>query len=303
MENNIMKIIEYYNQVKKYLDYVLVGENNAKKAITTALLCDKNCRILLTGNTGTGKTTIANHLANQFNSKRISITSDMIPSDIQEILKKDTTLEFLHPDEFNRASGKVQSSLIEILAENQMTIEDHIYKFPDFEVVATQNSSDIAGIFNVPQAVYDRFDMNVYLGNITRDELKEILFGDNHQEDCPNINLKEIINNTSQIVNNFVLSEADKDLFMKAFDTIDFYNYNSKKMFSGSNIRAHKFAIKTAKLSAMASGRDQILPTDIAQYITYIYMHRIDQNILKINDYKTNEQFENIKEKVLSIKK
>lgn len=117
--DNINKVIQIYENTILALNQVLVGQDEVKKVVASSILSDTNSKILLTSNTGMGKTTLANYLASGFNSERISVTSDMIPSDIQEQLKRNTNLNFLHIDEFNRASGKVQSTFIELFAKNK----------------------------------------------------------------------------------------------------------------------------------------------------------------------------------------
>ena len=121
-DRHIEGVVRVYNSTISTLDQVLVGQRKVKKVVATALMCDTNSKILLTGNTGVGKTTLSNFLASSFCSERISVTSDMIPSDIQEQLKKNSAMQFLQVDEFNRASGKVQSTFIELFAEHQMSV-------------------------------------------------------------------------------------------------------------------------------------------------------------------------------------
>lgn len=76
------QIKEYYLQVKEYLDVLLIGEEKAKDVFLTSMLCDKNSRIFLMGMPGTGKSTLSNGWAKNFESKKISVTSDLLPSDI-----------------------------------------------------------------------------------------------------------------------------------------------------------------------------------------------------------------------------
>ena len=90
---------------------------------------------------------------------------------------------------------------------------------------------------------------------------------------------------------------------MKTFEIIDSMTIKEKKLFAGSNIRAHKFALKLAKLNALANGRNYLLSADIADFVNYLYMHRIDQNIARIGDYEVEERFYDVKKKILSIKR
>lgn len=301
MENNktIERVAEIYNSTLAELDTALIGQKNVKKVVAAAILCDTNSKILLTGNTGMGKTTLSNFLASSFDKERINVTSDMIPSDIQEQLKRNQNMEFLQIEEFNRGSGKVTSSLIELFAEKQMSICGTQYTFNDFYVFATQNSADIAGIFNVPQAVYDRFDINVYFESLEDYEKRELLFGRFVSNKKSNLS-KDDIAFTKRAVNTFKTDEKDENIMMQIFDLIDSMTFNEKKLFAGSNIRAHKFALKLAKLMALSSGRNYLLPADIADFIKYLYMHRIDQNIATIGTDDLVNKFQDTEKNILT---
>lgn len=301
-DKDMEKFGQIYRSTISSLDSVLIGQDKVKKVITASLLCDTNSRILLTGNTGTGKTTLSNFLANSFLSERITVTSDMIPSDIQEQLKNKQKMKFLQIDEFNRASGKVQSALIELLAEKQISVGGSKYQFDDFYVFATQNSADIAGIFNVPQAVYDRFDVNVYFEDLSEDEKRRLLFSDFVPSTTSTI-MPDDLAFTKNAVAHFETNEQDERIMMQIFNLIDHMTLYEHKLFAGSNIRAHKFALKLAKLAALSSGRNYLLPADMADFIQYVYMHRIDQNVARINAPEVKNRFDNVKQEILTLKR
>lgn len=298
----IESVSEIYYSLLSSLDQVLIGQAKAKKAIASSILCDTNSKILMTGNTGVGKTTISNFLATSFNSERISVTSDMIPSDVQEQLKDKRNMQLLQVDEFNRASGKVQSTFIELFAEKQMSIGGEKYKFNDFYVLATQNSADIAGVFNVPQAVYDRFDINIYFDNLTEAEKRKLFFGDFEAATESHLAVDDLVE-SAYAVSNFKTEKQDEDIMMQIFRFIDSMTLDGQRLFGGSNIRAHKFALKLAKLTALRNGRSQIFPSDIVDFINYIYMHRIDQNIARIGEKQVLDKFDEVKSKILSMKR
>lgn len=183
-----------------------------------------------------------------------------------------------------------------------MSIMGTKYSFNDFYVLATQNSADIAGIFNVPQAVYDRFDVNIYFDELTESEKRQLLFEDFKPSRLSTL-LEEDIYFTKEVVDKFVLSEKDKNLLMKIFNIIDSLRLEQEKLFAGSNIRAHKFAIRLAKLNAMANGRDYILASDLSDFIKYLYMHRINQNINHIETEKVFDCFQAAQVRILSLKR
>lgn len=301
-DRHIEGVVRVYNSTISTLDQVLVGQRRVKKVVAASLMCDMNSKILLTGNTGVGKTTLSNFLASSFCSERISVTSDMIPSDIQEQLKKNSAMQFLQIDEFNRASGKVQSTFIELFAEHQMSVEGTRYPFGDFYVFATQNSADISGIFNVPQAVYDRFDVNIYFNPLSKSEKKFLLFQDFSPATISDIDIRHL-RATKKVVDHFVTSDKDENMMLQIFELIDGMELDGQPLFAGSNIRAHKFALKLVKLFALTQGRKSLLPTDILEFLDYVYMHRINQNIAKIGDKEVVDRFSDTKDKIRSIRR
>ena len=291
-----------YDAMINTLDHVLVGQDRVKKIVASSILCDTNSRILLTGNTGVGKTTLSNFLATGFKSERISVTSDMIPSDVQEQLRHKTDMSLLQVDEFNRASGKLQSTFIELFAENQMTVDGVKIPFHDFYVLATQSSSDIAGIFNVPQAVYDRFDVNIYFDSLTEAEKRALLFRGFSPASGLDIDMRHVTA-TKRVIDDFPMSEKDEDLMMKVFNVIDKMILDNQPLFAGSNIRAHKYALRLVKLYALTQQRTYLLPTDIIDFLNYVYMHRINQNVAKIGDKEVIDKFDDAKNKINSIRR
>ena len=301
-KSSIERVNQIYHSVLSSLDDVLIGQTNVKKAIAASILCDLNSRILLIGNTGTGKTTLSNYLASSFKSERISITSDMLPSDVQNQLKEQNDLEFLQLDEFNRASGKVLSAFIELFAEKQLSVAGERYNFHDFYVFATQNSADISGTFNIPQAVYDRFDISVYFESLTESEKRQLFFNNFEPPIKSDINENDL-RFAKATVDEFKTGKSDEDLMMKIFGLIDEMKINGKKLFAGSNIRAHRYALKMAKLAALSNERNYILSSDITTFLNYIYMHRIDQNVAIIGEENVLSIFEDVQKKIRAVKR
>ncbi len=308
MAVDVEQIREYYMQVREYLDTLIVGEAKAKDAITSAMLADKNSRILLLGLPGTGKSTISDSLAGNFASKKISVTSDLLPSDILNCLVNNRNIENLQLEELNRASGKVQSSLVELLANNRITGDTEKVEFADFYVMATQNDSDIAGVFDVPQNIYDRFDVSIRLGNLTDEELEQVLFEYEAKCEKAGFDLKHIIDTTSNAVENFVYSPEDRRIFMEALKRINATEYSGERVFASSNIRGHLFLKKLSALHSLVNGKcvngkTWIMPSDISDYISNVYLHRINQAILRMNDAQTDKIMQNLEKQVLSIKR
>ena len=160
-------------EVKK----VIVGQDHLLERMVVALLARGH--ILVEGVPGLAKTmaikTMADAIGGEF--KRIQFTPDLVPADLvgtriynQKTGKFDTSLgpvftNLLLADEINRAPAKVQSALLEVMQERQVTIGRETFKVPDpFLVLATQNPIETEGTYALPEAQVDRFMLKVLIG-------------------------------------------------------------------------------------------------------------------------------------------
>src|SRR4026207_1271138 len=160
-------------EVKK----IIVGQDHLLERMVVALLARGH--ILVEGVPGLAKTmaikTLAESIGGEF--KRIQFPPDLVPADLvgtriynQKAGKFDTSLgpvftNLLLADEINRAPAKVQSALLEVMQERQVTIGRETFKVPDpFLVLATQNPIETEGTYAVPEAQIDRFMLKVLVG-------------------------------------------------------------------------------------------------------------------------------------------
>ncbi len=159
------------------LKRVIVGQEPMLERVIVALLAGGH--ILIEGVPGLAKTltvkTLADVLGGTFH--RIQFTPDLVPSDLvgTRIFRPDTAsfatelgpvfCNFLLADEINRAPAKVQSALLEVMQERQVTIGATTYQVPDpFLVLATQNPIEAEGTYPLPEAQIDRFMMKIVVG-------------------------------------------------------------------------------------------------------------------------------------------
>src|SRR4026209_2715492 len=159
-------------EVKK----VIVGQDHLLERMVVALLARGH--ILVEGVPGLAKTmaikTLAESIGGEF--KRIQFTPDLVPADLvgtriynQKTGEFNTSLgpvftNLLLADEINRAPAKVQSALLEVMQEHQVTIGRETHKVPDpFLVLATQNPIETEGTYALPEAQVDRFMMKVLI--------------------------------------------------------------------------------------------------------------------------------------------
>jgi MoxR-like ATPase len=166
-------------EVKK----VVVGQDHFLERVLVALLARGH--LLVEGVPGLAKTLTVNTLAQavQGSFKRIQFTPDLVPADLvgtrifnQKTGEFTTSLgpvfcNLLLADEINRAPAKVQSALLEVMQERQVTIAGETHKVPDpFVVMATQNPIETEGTYPLPEAQVDRFMMKILVGYPSQEE-------------------------------------------------------------------------------------------------------------------------------------
>ncbi|HXC39755.1 MAG TPA: AAA family ATPase, partial [Burkholderiales bacterium] len=167
---------------------VVVGQDRFLERVMVAMLAQGH--LLVEGVPGLAKTltvkTLANTMRGQF--KRIQFTPDLVPADLVGTrIYNQKTGEFatalgpvfanlLLADEINRAPAKVQSALLEVMQERQVTIAGETHKVPNpFLVMATQNPIEMEGTYPLPEAQLDRFLMKILVTYPSREELSRIV--------------------------------------------------------------------------------------------------------------------------------
>lgn len=243
--------------------------------------------LLLNDTPGTGKTTLAKSLASVWDMKmkRVQFTSDLMPSDIIGLSiynQQNNTFEFhkgpiftnlFLADEINRASSRTQSSLLEVMAENQISLDGEKYIIDPFFVIATQNPYDANGTNMLPQAQTDRFMMCLTLG----------LPDEEHEKEMMQSGKKERIFSFNNKMNIDVLKEIQKQLEnITISNEIVNYAYrlisktrNSEHFTLGLSPRASISLIQAARAYAYIEGRNFIIPEDIKSVFIACSEHRL----------------------------
>ncbi|MFW8589217.1 AAA family ATPase [Glaciecola sp. 2405UD65-10] len=163
-----------FSTLLAHLDSQVLGQSHLTQSILIALLADGH--LLVEGPPGLAKTRAVNALSDGIdaNFHRVQFTPDLLPADLTgtDIYRPETG-EFIFQkgplfhnlvlaDEINRAPAKVQSALLEAMAERQITVGSTTYKLPElFLVMATQNPLEQEGTYPLPEAQLDRFLMHV----------------------------------------------------------------------------------------------------------------------------------------------
>lgn len=169
-----MNLLEVFSALQHRLEGAVVGQESLVNRLLIALLVDGH--LLVEGAPGLAKTRAIKSLADQLEAdfRRVQFTPDLLPADLTgtEVYRpSDGTFAFqegplfnnlILADEINRAPAKVQSALLEAMAEQQITVGHHTYNLPGlFMVMATQNPIEQEGTYPLPEAQLDRFLMHV----------------------------------------------------------------------------------------------------------------------------------------------
>lgn len=175
--NEVTPTLDRVQKLNEWLNTRVVGQPNLTQRLIIALLCGGH--LLVEGAPGLAKTRVIKELARGVRGEfhRIQFTPDLLPSDVTgtEVYRpEDGTFHFqqgpifhnlLLADEVNRAPAKVQSALLEGMAEHQVTQGRETFKLPDlFLVMATQNPIEQEGTYPLPEAQLDRFLMHIQVG-------------------------------------------------------------------------------------------------------------------------------------------
>ncbi|MGW4463215.1 AAA family ATPase [Micromonospora sp. NBC_01796] len=273
---------------------VIVGQDRLVERLLTALLADGHC--LLEGVPGVAKTLAAQTLANVVGGSfsRIQFTPDLVPSDIVGTriyrASKETFDVELGPimanlvlaDEINRAPAKVQSALLEAMAERQVSIGGTSYPVPNpFLVLATQNPIESEGVYQLPEAQRDRFLMKVTVDYPSDVDELAILY--RMSTDRPRVRrvldphrLRTLQHRASQVFVHHALAEYVVRLILATRNPARFGLQDVAPLLAyGASPRATLGLVAAARAQAMLRGRDYVLPEDIRELAVDVISHRL----------------------------
>lgn len=293
MADSKARIIE----LKNYLETKIIGQEELVRKLIITLLADGHA--LVEGAPGLAKTkaikTLAECITSSYN--RIQFTPDLLPSDITgseiyvaakgefEFRKGPIFANLILADEINRAPAKVQSALLEAMAERQVSVGGKKYLLPElFMVMATQNPIEHEGTYNLPEAQLDRFLMFIKIDQPDAESEKKILQlvrGEVAKAPAAKFNplTVEDILAARQAVLNVHMSEAIEEYLVQLIvATRHPEKYDAKlagQVLYGTSPRATIALDRCAKINAWIDGRDFVTPEDIHAVIYDILRHRI----------------------------
>lgn len=276
------------------IEHVIRGKRPQIEQVLTCLIAGGH--ILIEDNPGTGKTVMARTLAQCISGdqdghvlfKRIQFTPDLLPMDlIGTHIFDDTSKEFvfkkgplfcnvLLADEINRASPKVQSALLEAMAEHQITVGDTTLKLEEpFFTIATQNPIEMEGTYPLPAAQLDRFFMKIYFGYV--DEEAEMNIYRQYLNISQNLITQQQVITLAQLL--WLQEEASKvfihDELIRGVNHIVRATRNHPDIVLGASIRSGIAFLKCLKAFALIRGRTFVIEDDIAALAKPVLDHRL----------------------------
>ena len=285
---SLMERILY--EVKK----VIVGQDRFLERVLVAVLAQGH--LLVEGVPGLAKTLTVKTLARTIRGsfKRIQFTPDLVPADLvgtriynQKTADFITSLgpvftNLLLADEINRAPAKVQSALLEVMQERQVTIAGESHRVPEpFLVMATQNPIETEGTYPLPEAQVDRFMMKVLVGYPTEEE--EFVIVDRvtgiPNDVVPMATTEQLSALQRECRSVYVDPALMQYAVRLASATRDPDRYGvaevAKYVSFGTSPRASIHLIEGARALALLRGRTYVLPDDVTDLVADVFRHRL----------------------------
>ena len=276
----------------------VIGRDAVIDLVITALLADGH--VLLEDFPGSGKTTLAKALGDCIiddipdddivTIRRIQFTPDLLPGDVTgtTIFDPNTNRFFFRPgpifahivlaDEINRTSPKVQSALLEAMAEKQTTVDNRTRKLDAFFfVIATQNPLDLSGTFPLPAAQLDRFLFKIRMTHISREaelklltDLKSVMKGAG--DDLPRVTRTEVLDARATLKEKVHIAREVHEALVDIAEA----TRSNERAVQGVSTRALVLMLPALQARALSQGRDYVSADDIEALAANVFAHRLE---------------------------
>lgn len=288
-------MISKIQKIKDEVAKVVVGQEKMVDSLLIAFLCEGH--ILIEGVPGLAKTTTVNALAKALglNFKRAQFTPDLLPSDILgaeiydpqnnsfKIKKGPIFTNLLLADEINRAPAKVQSALLEVMQEKQVTLGDTTFKLsPPFFVMATQNPVEQEGVYQLPEAQLDRFMLKLVIGYNTKEQELEIArrISSGKFEAIQAVVSREDLDALKDAIKSIHIDEQVEEYMIELVNATRYpAEYGLDELANyiqfGASPRVSIDMFKAVKAMAFMRGKDFVTPVDVAYIAKELMRHRI----------------------------
>ncbi len=274
-------------RVSENVEKVILGKPGVVELVIVALVARGH--VLIEDVPGVGKTTLAKAISQSIGCtfKRVQFTPDILPSDVTGVsIFNQKTLEFefrpgpimaqiVLADEINRATPKTQSSLLEAMEEQQVTVDGVTYNLPDpFLVMATQNPIEYEGTYPLPESQLDRFFMRIIMGYTSRADELEIIESHLHRQ--PIEELEQVIG----IEDLLQIQEEIKDIYVDAVlreYIVDLVRAtrDHREIYLGASTRGSLALFRGSQVLASFRGRDYVIPDDVKHLCIPTLAHRL----------------------------
>ncbi len=304
------QIKEAADRLLENVNRVIVGKKETIQLVFIALLCEGH--VLIEDVPGVGKTLLAKAMARSAGCRfmRIQCTPDLLPSDVTGIHyfnQKTSAFEFrpgpilaniVLVDEINRAMPRTQSSLLECMQEQQVTVDLETVSLPrPFLILATQNPIELEGTFPLPEAQLDRFLLRVRLGYPEDGEEEAILtrfHGANPMEGLSSVlDAAAVLELQKRCRRVFV-----EDSVLKYMTDLTRATRGHEKIKLGASPRASLGLYLASQAKAAIQGRDYVIPDDVKSLAVPVLSHRF---IVKTEARMKGETSEDILKEILSV--
>jgi len=293
-ERNIREAGELINKARQEMGKRIVGQSSLVDALLMGIIAGGH--ILVEGVPGLAKTLAVKTLADVTSAmfKRIQFTPDLLPADLTgTMIYRQQTGEFVPrkgpvfsnivlADEINRAPAKVQSALLEAMAEGQVTIGEQTYPLPDpFFVMATQNPIEQEGTYRLPEAQLDRFLIKAKVDYPSPAEELMVL---ERMVDSPEIPLVRILDRerVRQLKNASETVKAEEGIRRYIVSLVAASRVKDRRKLPftryieyGASPRASLAIYRCARVQALFDGRSFVLPEDVKAVVPMALRHRL----------------------------
>lgn len=290
-------MVQAFASLKSYLDSQVLGQPALTEGILLALLA--NGHLLVEGPPGLAKTRAVNALAQGVEAEfhRIQFTPDLLPADLTgtDIYRPETGAfafqsgplfhNLILADEINRAPAKVQSALLEAMAEKQVTVGRNTYKLPElFLVMATQNPLEQEGTYPLPEAQLDRFLLHLkvdYPDSTTELEILRLTRAEARHETpvkADPISQADIFAARQQVLKLHLAESLEHYMVQLVMATRQPAAYSAKLasyIGYGASPRATIALDRCSRARAWLAGRDFVTPEDIQAVFHNVLRHRL----------------------------